>query len=397
MNKPLKICLIMQGGLGWIAGIEYIKNIALALGSLPDNVRSTFELSLVCSQKVNQDIQEQVKPYLDKLFLEEKYLHPETIFNRVRWKIIKTVTGQASPRLERFLREQSIDFVYPYLSGNSSKQPYRSAECIFDFQHKYLTHLFSEQEIENRDRWFSRVATSCTNIVLNSKSAEEDFHRFFPDNAHKTKVVSFKTVPLPQWFEGDPQSTQKEYFLPDKFFLISNQFWQHKNHPIVFEALRLLRQEAIYPVVVCTGHIYDFRKSEYSDSILQQINKSGIANQVYLMGLVPKFDQIQLMRRSIAVVQPSLFEGWSTLVEDARLLGKPMILSNLPVHLEQNPPHSVFFDANSPENLAQILGDWWQSYHPGPSLEKELAAIKNAQQEVQDFGYRFLALAQGTI
>ena len=103
------------------------------------------------------------------------------------------------------------------------------------------------------------------------------------------------------------------------------------------------------------------------------------------------------MRRSIAVVQPSLFEGWSTLVEDARLLGKPMILSNLPVHLEQNPPYSAFFEVNSPEDLAKLLGDFWQNYHPSPDLEKELAAIKNAQQEVQDFGYRFLALAQGTI
>ena len=94
------------------------------------------------------------------------------------------------------------------------------------------------------------------------------------------------------------------------------------------------------------------------------------------MGLVPKFDQIQLMRRSIAVVQPSLFEGWSTLVEDARLLGKPMILSNLPVHLEQNPPYSAFFEVNSPEDLAKLLGDFWQNYHPGPDLEKELVEEK---------------------
>jgi glycosyltransferase involved in cell wall biosynthesis len=385
----------MQGGLGWIAGVEYVKNIALALGSLPKDIRSTFELSLLCSKNLNADIQDQVKPYLDKLFFEEEYLRPQTFFNRVRWKIMSTVTGQTNPRLDRFLRKQSIEFVYPYLSENSPKQPYRSAECIFDFQHKYLTHLFSQEEIQNRDHWFTKVASSCSEIVLNSKSAQADFHHFFPDNTHKTRVISFKTVPLSQWFEGDPQSIQSKYFLPDKFFLISNQFWQHKNYPIVFEALKLLRKKSIYPIVVCTGHIYDFRKPEYSDIILQKIHESGVANQVCLMGLVPKFDQVQLMRRSIAVIQPSLFEGWSSLVEDARLLGKPMILSNLPVHLEQNPPHSVFFDVNSPESLAELLGDWWECCQPGPDLEKELTAMNNAQKEVQDFGCRFLKLAKG--
>lgn len=397
MSKPLQICLVMQGGLGWIAGIEYVKNIALALGSLPQEIRSTFELSLVCSKSINKDIQEQVNPYLDKLFYEEEHLQPVTLFNRARWKAIKTVTGQFSPRLDRFLREKSIDFVYPYLSKDSSNQPYRSAECIFDFQHKYLTQFFSNQEIQDRDHWFSTIANMSSSIVLNSKSAEADFHHFFPENAHKTKVISFKTVPLPKWFEGNPEKTQKEYFLPDRFFLISNQFWQHKNHLIVFEALKLLRKESIYPIVVCTGHIYDHRRPEHSDIVLQAIHKSGIADQVRLLGLIPKFDQMQLMRRAIAVLQPSLFEGWSTLVEDSRLLGKPIILSNLPVHLEQHPPHGVFFDGNSSEDLARLLGDWWQNLTPGPDGEKEAIAIREAQKEVQDFGYRFLELAKGTL
>ena len=395
MSKPLRICLVMQGDLGWLAGIEYVKNIALALGSLPKEIRSTFELSIICSKKTNEDIQKQVKPYLDELFYEEEHLQPISLFNRIRWKIIRTLSGQSSPRLDRFLKENSIDFVYPYLSKNVLTQPYRSADCIFDFQHKYLTQFFSAQEIKNRDQWFSTVANTADLVVLNSKSAESDFHRFFPENAHKAKVISFKTVPLPQWFEGNPQQTQREYYLPDKFFLISNQFWQHKNHLIVFEALRLLHKESIYPNVVCTGHIYDHRRPDYSDAILQTIHKIGVAKQVHLLGLIPKLDQVQLMRRAIAVVQPSLFEGWSTLVEDSRLLGKPIILSNLPVHLEQNPPNSGFFERDSPENLAQLLGDWWGKLVPGPDLEREAIAIENAQREVQEFGCLFLEIARG--
>ena len=357
MNKNrLRICLVMQGGLGWIAGIEYIKNIAIALGSLPPEVRSTFELLLLCSKTTNEDIQKQVKPYLDELLYEEDCLQPIDLVNQIRWKGIKILSGQFSPRLDKFFKNRSIDFVYPYLNKNLTERSYRSAECIFDFQHKYLTHFFSVKEIQSRDSWFLKVANKSSTVVLNSKSAESDFHKFFPEHADKTKVLCFKTVPLSQWFAGNPTQIQAQYSLPNRFFLISNQFWQHKNHLIVFKALNLLKQDKIYPIVVCTGHIYDNRKPDYSDTILQTIHKLGIAQQVHLLGLIPKFEQVQLMRRSIAVVQPSLFEGWSTLVEDARSLGKSIILSNLPVHIEQNPPNSAFFECDFSRTFSQING-----------------------------------------
>jgi glycosyltransferase involved in cell wall biosynthesis len=384
----------MQGGLGWIAGVEYIKNIAIALGSLPPEVRSTFELLLLCSKTTNEDIQKQVKPYLDELLYEEDCLQSTTLFNRIRWKGLQALTGRFNPRIDRFLRARKIDFVYPYLSRNAVNQPYKSAECIFDLQHKYLTHFFSADELIGRDGWFSKVAEQAGTIVVNSKSAESDLQKFFPTSVGKTKVLCFKTVPIAKWFDGNPQSTQTEYCLPDKFFLISNQFWQHKNHLLVFKALALLKQKEIYPVVVCTGHIYDNRKPDHSDIILQSIHKLGLSQQVYLLGLIPKFDQIQLMRRASAIVQPSLFEGWSTLVEDSRLLGKSIILSNLPVHIEQNPPNSVFFEYDSPEDLARLMSEWWQKSSPGPNLQQEAIAIETANREVREFGHRFLEIAR---
>ena len=396
-QEQLRICLLMQGGLSWIAGIEYIKNIAIALGSLPPEIRSTFDLSLLCSKTTNQDIQQQVKPYLDELLYEEDCLQPINLINQIYWKGLKMVSGQFSPRLDKFFKDKSIDFVYPYLSSNSANQPYKSADCIFDLQHKYLTHFFSTEDISGRDSWFSGVAERAGTIVLNSKAAESDLHKFFPASIGKTKVLCFKTVPLSQWFEGDPVRVQQEYSLPDRFFLISNQFWQHKNHLMVFKALELLKQDEIYPVVVCTGHIYDNRKPNHSDIILQAIHKLGIFQQVHLLGLIPKFDQVQLMRRAIGIVQPSLFEGWSTLVEDARLLGKSIILSDLPVHIEQNPPHSAFFECESPEQLAKLMGEWWEKLPSGPDLQQEQIAIEIASIEIREFGHRFLDIVRSSI
>jgi glycosyltransferase involved in cell wall biosynthesis len=394
MKKPLRIGLIMQGDRGWIGGVQYINNIVLALATLPPEVRSTFELCLIASKSLDPNLYSQIEPYLNNIYYREIDLEPLTLANRLRWKVIRTLFKQGDVRFREFLQKQNIDFVYPYFDRSIDGKHYPSAAWIFDFQHKYLPEFFTLQEIEDRNRSFAEIARYSPMVVLSSKTAELDFQKFFPEAASKSEVLSFKTSTISSWYEGNPQDIQHKYSLSDRFFLISNQFWQHKNHLLVFDALKILQKKSIYPVIVCTGHIYDYRQPEYSDQILQTIHHLGISQQVYLLGMIPRFDQIQLMRRSLAVIQPSLFEGWSTVVEDARSLGKHMILADLPVNLEQNPPHSLFFERNSPESLAKLLADWWEYLSPGPDLEQEAIARENNLVQVQAFGDRFLEIAK---
>jgi glycosyltransferase involved in cell wall biosynthesis len=309
----------------------------------------------------------------------------------MRWKIAETLFGN-DPRLEAFLKRQKVDFVYPYFTRYDAQKSFRSAAWISDVQHKCLPQFFTKEEIQERDRLFLRIARHASTVILSSKAAKADFQKFFPEAAEKSKVLPFRTYPVSAWYEPDSRQTQQEYSLSDRFFLVSNQFWQHKNHLVLFKALKILKDKSIYPIVVCTGHIYDRRKLDYTDMVLQTIHKFGLARQVYLLGLIPRIEQVQLMRCSLAVVQPSLFEGWSTVVEDARCLGKKIFLSDLPVHREQNPPNCVFFDRNSPENLAHLLADWWDQLSPGPDQEQEAISRERSLREAQAFGHRFLEI-----
>ena len=61
------------------------------------------------------------------------------------------------------------------------------------------------------------------------------------------------------------------------------------------------------------------------------------------------------MRASDAVLNPSLFEGWSTTVEEAKSLGKRVVLSDIPVHREQAPAGAVYFPPRNPKALADVL------------------------------------------
>ena len=61
------------------------------------------------------------------------------------------------------------------------------------------------------------------------------------------------------------------------------------------------------------------------------------------------------MKNSYAIIQPSLFEGWSTVVEDAKALNKFIFLSNLKVHIEQSPLNVCYFDPKNSEDLVNKL------------------------------------------
>ena len=67
---------------------------------------------------------------------------------------------------------------------------------------------------------------------------------------------------------------------------------------------------------------------------------------VSFTGFISREDQLGLIQNSLAVIQPSKFEGWSTVVEDAKALNKYLLLSSIPVHREQLKNNGSFFDSD---------------------------------------------------
>ena len=110
----------------------------------------------------------------------------------------------------------------------------------------------------------------------------------------------------------------------------------------------------IKPIIVFTGKLF-YGDDSYGKEIIAEIKKLNINNQIFILGLIPKKDQFLLMRKSIAIIQPSLFEGWSTIVEESRSIGKNIILSDLGVHKEQNFSRSIFFQRNSQKLMKKKL------------------------------------------
>lgn len=390
MAAKLRLGVILQGSTSWMGGLEYTRNLLKALYALPAEVQSTFTLRVLSESAVDRNLFSDMPGRFQRELCDNLAVPP--LWVRAARRLAPAAFSHWC-EFPRQARRLGVEFLYPFNRAAPEYRDVASAAWIPDFQHRHLPEFFTREECHARDEAFATYASNAPLVVLSSEDAAHDFRRAYPTAASKARVLPFCTAIEDAWFAVEPGTIAQKYQLPERYFIVCNQFWQHKNHRVVFEALGQLRKKGIAPILVCTGRLEDYRRPEYAREIESLLDACGIRDQVVMLGLVPRGDQVQLLRQALAVIQPSRFEGWSTVVEDARALGKRLALSDLPVHREQNPPLAHFFAALETDLLADLLARWWRELPAGPDSNAEDNARRENRIRLGQFGQRFLDLA----
>ena len=104
---------------------------------------------------------------------------------------------------------------------------------------------------------------------------------------------------------------------------------------VIEKAIEVLKSQGHQVCVVFTGKEHDDRNPDFFKEITQMVIALDIADCVQLLGFINREDQLCLMKKALAVIQPSLFEGWSTVIEDAKAIQAKVIASDINVHREQ--------------------------------------------------------------
>ncbi len=125
-----------------------------------------------------------------------------------------------------------------------------------------------------------------------------------------------------------------------------------------------------------TGKTSDHRQPEDFSNLMATVQTYGLSDCSRVLGVIPYNDLIALMRNSLAVINPSLFEGWSSSVEEAKSLGKRVILSDIPIHREQDPAAGIFFKPHDAEWLAEVMERIMRN---PPEPEEELRMLEAAR------------------
>jgi glycosyltransferase involved in cell wall biosynthesis len=372
----------------WLGGTHYYINLINAIESYPER---KIEPIIFCGYNSDQKLStifSNITIIQDHMFDK---LHPNWVIRQiVKTLILRDII------LERLLVKNNIQILsHSGSMGLWSKIP--TIGWIPDFQYKFLPHFFSKFGIYSRNRTALKICKECTQIIFSSNAAKNDGGSFFSKYKEKFRVLHF--VPGYMDLENLPDIgiIKEKYSIRNDYFLVPNQFWIHKNHIVILEALKILKSNGHTIKVIATGNTSDCRKLDYFSSLQKKIYDYNISEEFIILGIVPYKELLQLMLHSIAVINPSLFEGWSTTVEEAKLLHLNLILSDIPVHREQNPEQGNFFSPDNAQQLAKILLEVKDNY---PKTHRKVSAkdiLKNIHIQKTEFAQKYEEIVNETL
>lgn len=373
MADRKKIGLLFSISDGWIGGSYYFLNIISALKNLPDDRRP--ELIIYSTDKSGYEAANELNyPYLTYKNAALPYTFLEKAINKIsRTLLNRNVITKRVPSVEMLV----LFGYYEQLMIHSAN---RRVFWIPDFQEHYHPDFIGQDVTRERKKRQLQLIKQKAEFVFSSESALLDFKTIYPKNTCKTSVVKF-AVTHPDFSSISIFNLKKKYGFGDVYFFTPNQFWPHKNHLIVLKAMAVLKARDIAINVVFSGKINE--TDPHVKSLRDFIETHQLKNNVLFLGFIPREDQLCIMKNARAVIQPSFFEGWSTVVEDAKAMGKYIIASDLVVHKEQLSNYNTdFFDPNDEKALAV-------------SIEKLLisepkAASINYQEKIIAFAEDFL-------
>lgn len=371
--------------LSWVGGLNYLRTLIAAVQAQPQPL---IKVVLLLSPSVPQSIRDSfpdteqiVSPWLESSRLR-----------RVLRQASRFLLGVDRP-LEQILKCCNIDVLSHSWHFDRSADV-RTIEWIPDLQHRHLPEYFSPVEVASRERIYRRTAERCTALVVSSQAALNDLQELYEPALLKSHVLHFVAHPSTTRGRTPLIALASRYGINGNYFHLPNQFWIHKNHRVVIDALATMKSIGQLVTVFCTGHTVDARHPTYFEEIMAYAKAKDVEDQFQVLGLVPVPDLYGLMEHAVAVINPSHFEGWSTTVEEAKALGKCVVLSDISVHREQAPIRGFYFPADDSNALALKMQHVLADFSPERECEAQMQAEETHRQRFLELGRNYQSIVE---
>ena len=165
-------------------------------------------------------------------------------------------------------------------------------------------------------------------VIAVSQTTAQEIRTFFPGISGKVTVIP--GAALPEFYE--PQAIPRS----DYFLFIGNDK-RHKNLPFLLAAWKRFHAEqpGTRLLLVTPGHY--------------------AGEGIEIRRAVPPGEMPALIGSALALIAPSLWEGFDLPVLEAMLLKTPVLVSDIPVHRELLGPHPYCFPPDKEEALVGLL------------------------------------------
>lgn len=251
---------------------------------------------------------------------------------RLSAKITRIISAFINPLITELKHLNCELWIFPAQESLSYQVPFPAIGTIHDLMHRYepqfpevssgFRHLIREHRFKNISK-FSKA------ILVDSEVGRSHVVESYATESNKIFVLPY-VAPSYIYEEKERHDFDIHYKLPNKFYFYPAQFWQHKNHIRLLDALKLsLRQYPDMSLVFSGGKLYEYEK------VLQYCRDNQLSDNVHFVGYVPYSDMRGFYKRARALVMPTFFGPTNIPPLEALICGCPIIVSRIYAMPEQ--------------------------------------------------------------
>jgi len=232
--------------------------------------------------------------------------------------------------LERTMRARGVDLVY-FVSPSPHALALRFLPYIFtvwDLCHRDHPE-FPEVSANGEFSWRENLYRNAINRSYLTLSDSDELNQLIEGRygTDRDRLLAMPFQPASFVLDAarhDFTDITKRFTLPSDYLFYPAQFWPHKNHVRILEALAKLKTEGRhYSAVFCGGE----QRSSNKSHIQSTAKKLGLADQVVFLGFVDEPELRVLYSLAKVLVMPTYFGPTNLPPLEAWALNKPLIYS----------------------------------------------------------------------
>ncbi len=255
----------------------------------------------------------------------------------------------------RAVRRHGIDLmIFPNPAAEAVECGAPFVMTIHDLQyriHPEFPEVSADGEADRREAIYGGAAPRAAAVLTDSATSRDDVVRFY--GADPARVHPLPTVPPPSLAasvsDAEKQRVRDRYKLPAEYVFYPAQFWPHKNH------LRLIEAVSRHPGLgLVLGGAEKVSYSTADDA--KRRAAELLPGRHGFLGYIPAEDMAPLYAASSMLVMPTFFGPTNIPVMEAFGLGVPVVTSEMPGVREQTGDAALLADPTSVDQIAAAIG-----------------------------------------
>lgn len=257
---------------------------------------------------------------------------------------------------ERLYVREGIQFLIRLVPWNAMTMNLPFAAVLWDLQHRtspWFPEVSASGQWEGREASFSLLLRRASIIYTGTQRGRREIELFYQVPEDRIKVLPFA---VPDFAAAASGTLKNEAVLhrlevPADYIFYPAQFWPHKNHVLVLDACKLIRQRTGWDLnVVFVGS--DKSNLDYIRGYARRI---GIDSNLHILGFVDRNDLVQLYKGAFCLTYSTYFGPDNLPPLEAFALGCPVVASDVPGAKEQLGDAALLYPPSDAEALANAI------------------------------------------